>query len=181
MKRWVLLVSLVLILVVAGGWVFYTTGGRGLARIIPNYLMADIPDKRHSWGDFVPSSTTKRVSGFYSTRFSTDDSVAIWTLGGLRRFYHLSGTSVYYHRDSCAIWREIESSQGQEEQTLEQRSRTNNPDIFFDFALWQQEMQQEYFVTVQWMEQDGQRIVDKAWSVSGKYKVLGRVGASVCE
>lgn len=52
---------------------------------------------------------------------------------------------------------------------------------FFDIGQWKQNMQAEYFVTVQWVEKDGRRVVDKLWSVSGKYKVLGRVGEGVCE
>lgn len=41
-------------------WSFYATGGRGLVRIIPNYLFAAIPDKKYSWSDFVPNHNNKR-------------------------------------------------------------------------------------------------------------------------
>lgn len=47
-------------LIILFGMGFYYTGGRGLLRIIPNYLMADIPDKRYGWGDFSIFKTNKR-------------------------------------------------------------------------------------------------------------------------
>ena len=64
------------------GLIFYSTGGSGLVRIVKPYLLADLPDKRYGWGDFIPSESTQRVSGFYSDEFSTEEVVAIWTLAG---------------------------------------------------------------------------------------------------
>ena len=96
MKWWMFGVGFVLLLVIGFGSLFYNTGGRGLVRIVKPYLLADIPDKRYRWGDFIPSKSTQRVSGFYSEQFSNDEVVATWTFIGLQRFYHKSDFSVYY-------------------------------------------------------------------------------------
>ncbi len=178
MKIWVIggiLLTLILISVI----VFSSTGGRGLLRIIPNYLLADIPDKRYTWSDFIANNESKRVSGFYSTTFSDENTLALWTLAGLKRFDHAESTSVYYHRDSCGIWKKLVDTDGGNDN---QSTDSLNPYItYIDMSSWKESMKQEYLVTVQWLEQDGKKVIDKLWSLSGKYKVIGRLESSVCE
>lgn len=172
------MVVIVLLLGGVGLVGFWVTGGRGLVRIIPNYLMADIPDKRYGWSDFRVSVDTNKISGFYSPQLSGDSAVAIWTMSGLKRFYHEPGTSVYYHRDACAIVNAIKNGgENVDVRSLEENLNT----YYFDIAQWQDEMKSEYLVTMQWVEEDGRRVVDKLWSVSGRYKVLGQLGGLVCD
>lgn len=181
MKRWGVFFSLLLI-VVACIFVFLKTGGLGMLRIVRPYLMRDIPDKRYGWSDFVPSNDTKRVSGFYSPQFSGENGVAIWTLVGLKRFYHKSNFSVYYHSDVCgavnSIKREIEDkgvdgARGRKMDDMQIK--------YFDVAKWRENMKAEYLITVQWDTQEDRRVIDKLWSVSGKYRVLGRIEEGVCD
>lgn len=48
------------------GVYFFATGGRGLYRIVVNYLLPDLPDKKYSWIDFVYKDENRRISGFYA-------------------------------------------------------------------------------------------------------------------
>jgi hypothetical protein len=168
------------LLVLASLFIFLSTGGTGLVRTVRYYLLADIDDKRYQWGDFVPNNTTKRVSGFYSSTFSRDDVVAIWTLGGLRTFKHKAGTSVYNHRNTCKLVRELKETSDKGGDGGE-RAILNPEAVYLNIADWQILMQQEYPVTIQWIEEDNDRVIDKLWSVSGKYKILGRVETGVCD
>lgn len=171
MKRWwgYGLALLVISALLVGG--FYVTGGRGLIRIIPSYLLADIPDKRYGWSDFLPSGTQRKVSGFYSATLSNENRLAIWTLAGLQTFTHNPGRSVYYHRDTCGVIKAMKEGDGGE--------ALNPMAVYVDPASWRAVMQQEYLVTVQWEE--GSRNVENVWSISGKYRVLGKVEGGVCD
>lgn len=182
MKWWIFGAVFGILLVIGFGSLFYNTGGRGLVRIVKPYLLADIPDKRYGWVDFIPSKSTKRVSGFYSPQLSGENGVAIWTLAGLKRFYHKSNFSVYYHLDVCgavnSIKREIE------DKGIDSASGRSMNDMqikYFDVAKWRENMKAEYLITVQWDTQEDRRVIDKLWSVSGKYRVLGQVGGGVCD
>lgn len=84
---------------------FYLTGGRGLIRIIFNYLIPDLPDKKYSWEDFRYRGEQQRISGFYS--FGDNVGFSLWTLSGLKRFIHNPGTSVYSFRDTCAVVKQL--------------------------------------------------------------------------
>lgn len=180
MRRWLVILA-ILILAVAGFEFFYLTGGRGLVRIIRPYLMEGIPDKRYGWSDFSSNNDTKRVSGFYSPQLSGSNGVAIWTLGGIKRFYHAPGVSVYYHRDVCSAIRQIKGPTSMDGQTGGGVTGKSVEITYFDVAQWREEMKPEYFVTIQWVDKEGKRVVDKLWSVSGKYRILGQVGGKVCE
>lgn len=151
---------------------FYFTGGAGLSRIVFNYLIPDLPDKKYSWQDFRYKRESQKISGFYA--YGNDESFNIWTLSGLKKFYHKTGTSVYSFRDTCAIVKQI---------TAKDTSSSLNPEnIFFGLNEWNSVMKKEYFVTVQSLgKENGREIVDKVWSVSGKYKILGRIEGKVCD
>lgn len=158
---------------------FLLTGGLALNRLLFNYLLVDIPDKRYSWSDFITNIETNRITGFYSSTFSDENTVALWTLAGLKRFEHAENTSVYYHRDSCEIWKKLTDDDGGNDNV---ETDTQNPyTVHLEMPSWKESMKQEYLVTVQWLEQDGKKVVDKLWSLSGKYKVIGRMDSSVCE
>ena len=68
------------------GYFFYSTGGMGLVRIVQNYIIVNIPDKKYSWNDFIDRGADYSISGFYSS--STNNSISIWTLSGLKTFYN---------------------------------------------------------------------------------------------
>ncbi|MBE7433924.1 MAG: hypothetical protein HS100_08395 [Anaerolineales bacterium] len=74
---------------------FFSTGGRGLARIVVYYLFSDVPDKKYTWIDFINKNEPGRsISGFYA--FGDENSISIWTLSGLKRFYAKPGFSLPY-------------------------------------------------------------------------------------
>ncbi len=155
-------------------WLVDNTGGRGWYGLL-NLIYWQIYLIRGTGGvTLSPLSDTQRVSGFYSQQLRMDEGVAIWTLTGLKRFYHKEGTSVYYYRDVCAQAKDLQS--GIESPKI----MTNIEEVYFDIPNWQQNMRSEYLITLQWVEEDGRRVVDKLWSVSGKYRVLGQVGGRVC-
>lgn len=161
---------------------FLATGGMGLLRIIQPYLLRDLPDKRYGWSDFVPSNSTNKISGFYSPQLSGGNGVGIWTLAGLQRFYHQPQFSVYYHRDVCGAVKSIQDDIAEiGDKAAKSRLGANLEDRFFDIDKWKKEMKSEYFVTIQWAEKDGKKVVDKLWSVSGRYKLLGLIGEDTCD
>lgn len=74
---------------------FFSTGGKGLARIVVYYLFSDVPDKKYTWIDFINKNEPGRsISGFYA--FGDENSISIWTLSGLKRFYAKPGFSLPY-------------------------------------------------------------------------------------
>lgn len=176
-----MVVLVALFLAVTGFEFFYWTGGRGLVRIIRPYLMVNIPDKRYGWSDFTLNNDTNRVSGFYSSQLSGESGVAIWTLAGIKRFYHEPNLSVYYHRDVCYALSQIKAAADSDELLDKGVSGKSVETYYFDISQWREEMKSEYFVTIQWVDRDGRRVVDNLWSVNGRYKVLGRIGEDVCE
>lgn len=94
-RGWVIL-SVIFLLLAVMSWVFYMTGGRGLVRVVRYSLMRNIPDSIYVWSDFVPNNESKRISGFYSSTFSNDNTVALWTLAGLKRYRHTEGSVITY-------------------------------------------------------------------------------------
>ena len=175
MKRWVVLIAVALGIFLFVWLGFYYTGGRGLFRVSKYYLVRDLPDKKYVWSDFLLNNTSKQITGFYSATFSNDKSVAIWTLTGLQRFYHQDKKSVYYYRDACAVIKSVIENKTPTEPV------TNPYTTYLDIAKWRGEMRQEYMLTVKWDEEGGKRVVDKLWSMSGKYKMPGLIGEGVCE
>lgn len=154
------------------GVYFFSTGGAGLYRIVVNYLVPDLPDKKYSWVDFIYKDDTYKVSGFYAG--GDEESIKIWTLSGLKRFYAKPKFSSFSFRDTCAAVRQIQ------ENGLKQA--INNESINFDISEFQALLKPEYFVTV-WPvgKEDGKVMIDKVFAFSGKYKVLGRVEQGVCD
>lgn len=154
------------------GYYFYTSGGAGLSRVVFNYLMPDVPDKKYGWNDFRYRGEGEKISGFYA--YGDSESFSIWTLSGLKKYYHMPGTSVYMHRDTCEVVRQL---------TAQKTDRLANPEqIYFNLADWEQVIKSEYLVTVlPLVGEGGYKMVDKVWSVSGRYKVLGRIEEGVCD
>lgn len=150
----------------------YFTGGAGLSRIVFNYLIPNLPDKKYSWQDFRYKGEGQKISGFYA--YGNKESFSMWTLSGLKKFYHKPETSVYLFRDTCAIVRQI---------AAENTGSSVNPEQpYFDLNEWGNMMKKEYLVTVQPLgKENGHQMVDKVWSVSGKYKILGRIDGKVCD
>lgn len=60
------------------GYYFYTSGGAGLSRVVFNYLIPDLPDKKYDWNDFRYRGEGEKISGFYA--FGDSESFSIWTL-----------------------------------------------------------------------------------------------------
>lgn len=174
--RWFFGACVVILVVTLSFFVFYTTGGSALVRVLQNYLFKDLPDKHYTWRDFVPDNTSQKVSGFYSSTFSNGKTVAIWTLAGLKLYHDLPGTSVYYYRDACAQVQAIKN--GGEVKPVSQASLYIP---YLDIASWRSVMRSEYLVTVEWAKVGGKRVISNVWSVSGRYKVLGQIGAGVCD
>lgn len=151
---------------------FYFTGGAGLSRIVINYLIPNLPDKKYNWQDFRYKGEGQKISGFYA--YGDNESFSIWTLSGLKKFYHKPETSVYSFRDTCAIVKQI---------TAEDTGISLNPEnLYFDVGDWNKVMKKEFLVTVLSLgKENGHQMVDKVWSVSGKYKILGRIEGKVCD
>jgi hypothetical protein len=155
------------------GWYFFSTGGAGLYRTVVNYLLADIPDKKHDWWEFIYKGENSSVSGFYSG--GDEESIKIWTLSGLKRFYAKPKFSTYSFRDTCAVVRQLQQEGGG------QRG-LNNEEVYFDLGEWQSLLVPENYVTV-WLagKENGQVVIDKTLGRSGKYKVLGKIEKGVCD
>lgn len=156
----------------AFGVYFFSTGGGGLYRTIVYYLIPDVPNKVHTWLDFIYKGDDRAVYGFYAG--GDENSIKIWTLSGLKRFYAKERFSTYYFRDTCAVVRRLQQSGGQ--------SGLNTEEVYFDLNEWQGLLQPENLVTVWTHGREGGRIIiDKALARSGRYKVLGKVEAGVCD
>lgn len=139
--------------------------------------MASVEDKRYSWGDFSGIGVDKKMSGFYSEFFSNQDRMAIWTLTGIRFFYHKPATSIYYFRDTCEVVKQL----NQNKNTTGETKLANPEQYYFTLSSWQELVKDENLVTVQWVSEHGRHYIDKAWSQSGKYRVLGKIEGGVCE
>ncbi len=165
------------VLVTASSYVsffFYSTGGKGLTRIIAYYLIQDLPDKQYSWRDFTDRGTSNKISGFYSS--GDKDSFRLWTLSGLKKFNTLPGTSIYMYEDVCAgVQYLIDNPEATgSEITIPKRVMPNILD-------WVKLMKKENFVTVQRLVgQDNPNMVDKVWSFSGKYKIISQLDLESC-
>ncbi|RIK54663.1 MAG: hypothetical protein DCC59_03370 [Chloroflexi bacterium] len=135
-------------------------------------MIPDLPNKAHSWLDFVYKGDDRAVYGFYAG--GDENSIKIWTLSGLKRFYAKPRFSTYSFRDTCAVVRRLQQGGGQ--------SGLNTEEVYFDLNEWRGLLQPENLVTVWTHGREGGRIIiDKALARSGRYKVLGRVEAGVCD
>lgn len=144
----------------------------GLYRIVVHYLIPNLPDKKYTWIDFIYKGSGSSVSGFYAG--GNEDSFSLWTLSGLKTFYALPNTSAFIFRDTCAVVKQIKDNGSKSVINPEQRT--------FYIDEWRNLMKPEYFATVQLLgDESGKNLIDKAWGVSGKYKVLGRVDRGVCD
>ncbi len=171
-KFWLTLVAVLIVGLMVFGFYFYTTGGGGLSRVVLNYLIPNLTDKKYGWNDFRYRGEGEKISRFYA--YGDSENFGIWTLSGLKKYYHLPGTSVYMHRDTCEVVRQL---------TAQKTDSMANPEqIYFELSDWEKMVKREYFVTVlPLVGEDGYKMVDKVWSVSGRYKVLGRVEEGVCD
>lgn len=102
-KWWLALLFLIMLVLVGGGVFFIKTGGVGLSRVVWNYLLRDIPDKKYSWRDFTDRGAKEGISGFYA--FGNENGFSMWTLSGLKTFLHAPSTSIYQNEDICAAVR----------------------------------------------------------------------------
>ena len=167
--------SIIIVGLISFAIFFSQTGGNGLYRIVINYLIPNLPENKYSWGDFMDRGVDQEISGFYSS--GDVNSFKIWTLSGLKTFHHLPGTSVYIFRDTCKVYKQIATNN-----VTEGVGATNNEEVTPGLFKWILKMQKEYFVTVKRLpNQYGHDMVDKAWSSSGKYKILGQIEEGVCD
>ena len=171
----VILVIFCLVLVCSLSYfVFYfnSTGGAGLSRIVINYLIPNLPDKKYSWGDFMDRGIDKDISGFYAG--GDANSFKLWTLSGLKTFYHKPLVSLYMFYDTCAVYNNLKNADVKTapvEQSI-------TPGLF----VWERTMKKEYFVTVSRLGSEfGNNFVREARSQSGKYKVLGQIEEGICD
>ena len=74
----------------AGSWF---TGGKSLIFVYGNYLAKDIPEKQYSYKDFTDRGPREMLHGYYAG--SDNKSFYMWTLLGLKRFYHRSANTFY--------------------------------------------------------------------------------------
>lgn len=175
-KRFVWLVVFCVILVLACFGLFYvSTGGNALSRVIWNYFIPNIPDKKYSWQDFTDRGARKGISGFYA--YGDYSGFKMWTLSGLKTFTHVPGTSVYQHEDVCAAIRMLDANANNES-----KSALAKKNITGDLAVWQNLIKKENLITVLRLEGgEHKNAIDKIWSYSGKYKVLNRLDAGSCK
>lgn len=114
-------------------YIFFSTGGGGLYRTIVYYLIPDVPNKVHTWLDFVYKGDDRAVYGFYAG--GDEESIKIWTLSGLKRFYAKERFSTFYFRDTCAVVRRLQQGGGQ--------SGLNSEEVYFNLSEWQGLLQPE--------------------------------------
>lgn len=172
LKPWLIGTLTVFVLLIGFIFYFFSTGGGGLYRTVVYYLIPDLPDKFHSWTDFVYKGENTKVVGFYAGGDET--SIKIWTLSGLKRFYAKPRFSTFSFLDTCSAVRQIKQSGS--------KTAPNNEQLYFDLTEFQELLQPENLVTV-WPsgKEDGRVMIDKVLARSGQYKVLGRIEEGVCE
>lgn len=173
LKLWLWGLLIVTFSLIIFSFYFVATDGKGLYRLARYYLSQDIPNKEYAWFDFIyHQDPGSYINGVYA--FGDEDSISLWTLSGLKRFYAKPLTSVYVFRDTCGIVRKL---------TETGAPSLNNPELVsINLSDWQTGMKPEYFVRIKTLgKEDGKNLIDKAWSISGKYKVLGRIDRGVCE
>lgn len=152
---------------------FYNSGGAGLTRIVKNYLIPNIPDKKYSWADFTDRGPTVKISGFYSS--GNKNSFYLWTLSGLKRFDSQPGTSIYMFEDVCAAVQNLNAKPDATNSAFIENMVTG------DILIWEGLMKPEYLVTVLRLGDEAKKnFVDKVWSVSGKYKVINQLTKDQC-
>lgn len=158
----------------SAGFFFYSSGGRGLTRIITYYLIQDLPDKQYSWRDFTDQGTAHKISGFYSS--GDKDSFRLWTLSGLKKFDTLPGKSIYMYEDVCSGVKYL-----QENPETPESEVTIPKHVTQNILNWEKLMKKENFVTVQRLVgKDNPNMVDKVWSFSGKYKIISQLDLESC-
>ncbi|MCK6569397.1 MAG: hypothetical protein L6Q45_17075, partial [Anaerolineales bacterium] len=132
-KAIILSVTVLILGLAAFGWYFFSTGGGGLYRTVVYYLIPEVPNKVHTWLDFVYKGDDRSVYGFYAG--GDEESINIWTLSGLKRFYAKPQFSTYSFRDTCAVVRRLQQGGGQ--------SGLNTEEVYFDLGEWQGLLQPE--------------------------------------
>lgn len=169
---WIVGILALIIFLLAYGIYFFSAGGGGLYRAVVYYLIPNLPDKKHSWQDFIYKGEKGSTSGFYAG--GNDESIKIWTLSGLKRFYTKPGLSIYSFRDTCAAYKNLRESSTE--------AVENEETTYFTLSQWQNELEQENFVTIwPYAKENGRVVIDKALARSGKYKVFGRIEEGVCD
>lgn len=154
---------------------FYRSGGAGLARVVWYNLLRDIPDKKYGWGDFIDRGSRQEIKGFYAG--GDEKGFYLWALSGLKRFNHKSNTSVYLFNDVCAVVRSFNAGQKETDDSAFLANQVTG-----DLQEWQAWLNREYLVTVLRLgESEGRNIVDKAFAVSGRYKILDQLTKEQCE
>lgn len=169
-----LILGFVIICLASFAYFFYITGGARLAIVAVNYLIPNIPNKEYTWVDFTDRGRATKISGFYAG--GDEKGFNLWTLSGYKRFRNLPGTSYYIFQDVCAAVQTLKKINSTKDSLLVQDQKTN------DILTWEEKVKKEYFVTVQKMpDENNKDFVDKAWAISGKYKVLKRIDEKACE
>lgn len=153
---------------------FYFTGGVGLSRVVFNYLIPDLPDKKYNWRDFTDRRVSQGISGFYA--YGDQDGFSMWTLSGLKSFTHVQGTSIYMHEDICGAVRQLtENPQATGSSVKATKEVTGN------IVFWQSLIKRENLVTVlRLQEKEYHNGIDKVWSYSGIYKQLNKIDGESC-
>ncbi len=170
-------IIVIILLTCVSGYLFYVkTGGRGLTRAVWYYFWRDIPDKKYSWREFSDRGVEQGISGFYA--FGSETSFSMWTLAGLKTFYHVAGTSIYQYEDICGALKRLRDNPNESGASgMRAEARVSG-----ELAVWEGWIKPENLVTVvRLREGDGKNMIDKVWSYSGKYKVLNRLDEGVCD
>jgi hypothetical protein len=156
------------------GIFFYKTGGFRILTVAFNYLIPNIPNKKYTWIDFVDRGPNKKINGFYAGE--DGEGFRMWTLSGLMRFSHNRSHSVYGFKDVCQGINSLKNrnSLGTHEVTVIE-------ELTGDFDLWRKQMDNEYFVTVTYMDNpEKSKYVLRAWGVNVKYKIIGVIEKEGC-
>ncbi len=149
-----------------------------MAVVTINYLIPNIPNKKYTWNDFTDRGPNVKVSGFYID--GDKQGFRMWTLSGIKKFYNVQGTSVYIFKDVCSAVKHLDS--GPKPSGDEVPTTTIDEQYIENILDWEQIMNREYLVSVTYSNtQDKSHLVDIVQSVSGKYRVIGRIESGGCD
>lgn len=154
---------------------FWYTGGSSLVYVYQNYLTKDIKDKIYTEEMFRDRGPREMLHGYYAG--SDNKSFYMWTLSGLKRFFHRDVTSVYYHVDTCGIMKKIEAG----ERSKEGGATQVDLEEYFDLSAWRERMKPGYYV---WVKRVGEgveaSIIDKVWGNSNMTFPIDVITESSC-
>lgn len=158
-------------------WGFLNTGGIGLVRLYQNYLSQDIPDKKYSWENFTDRGPREMLSGYYAG--SDANGFYMWTISGLKKFFHLQGMSVYYFLDTCGIVKTLDegNSGGHagDGYVIEE-------EMYYNQDAWKAKMQKgDYVWVLRVGDGEDMKVIDKVWGNNNKTFPLDIITAQSCE